>query len=68
MSRAKFNKTKKVEAIKNIYSALSIPELTEKKIESYFKKGFLKFKTLDCPEKKKTELINFTELLIGRES
>ncbi|HZB13559.1 MAG TPA: polyprenyl synthetase family protein [Chryseolinea sp.] len=68
ISRAKFNKTEKVEAIKNIYNALSIPELTEKKIESYFKKAFLKFKTLDCLVKKKTELINFTELLIGRES
>lgn len=68
ISKKKFNKSEKVNAIKSIYNILAIPSLTEKKVNSYFKKGFSKLKDLDCDQKRKTELINFTELLIGRES
>lgn len=64
----KFNKTEKVKAVKEIYDALMIPGLTEKKINSYFKKGFSKLDNLDCSADAKAQLINFTELLIGRES
>jgi geranylgeranyl diphosphate synthase, type II len=68
ISRKKFNKTEKVKAVKNIYDALAIPALAEEKIEGYFKKGFSRLRGLNCSAKRKTELINFTELLIGRES
>ena len=68
ISRKKFNTTEKVNAVKNIYDSLAIPGLTEKKINSYFKKGFSRLKGLNCSMKRKTQLINFTELLIGRES
>ena len=68
ISKKKFNKSEKVNAIKSIYDALAIPSLTEKKVNSYFKKGFSKLKDLNCSVKGKTELIKFTELLIGRES
>ena len=47
---------------------LAIPSLTEKKVNSYFKKGFSRLRDLNCSAKGKTELIKFTELLIGRES
>ena len=68
ISKKKFNKTEKVKAVKDIYNNLAISSLTEKKINSYFKKGFSRLKNLDCSAKGKTELIKFTELLIGRES
>jgi geranylgeranyl diphosphate synthase type II len=68
ISKKKFNKTEKVKAVKDIYDNLAISSLTEKKINSYFKKGFSRLKNLDCSAKGKTELIKFTELLIGRES
>jgi len=68
ISKKKFNKSEKVNAIKSIYDALAIPSLTEKKVNSYFKKGFSRLRDLNCSAKGKTELIKFTELLIGRES
>ncbi|HEX6222955.1 MAG TPA: polyprenyl synthetase family protein, partial [Chryseolinea sp.] len=40
LGRKKFLKSEKVNAVKNIYDELNIPELTEKKINSYFKKAF----------------------------
>lgn len=40
LSAKKFNKKKKVEAVKEIYDTLSIPALAEKKINQYFIKGF----------------------------
>ena len=68
ISRKKFSKPEKVNAIKSIYDNLAIPALTEKKVNSYFKKGFSRLRDLNCSEKGKTELIKFTQLLIGRES
>lgn len=68
ISKKKFSKSEKVNAIKSIYDALAIPLLTEKKVNSYFKKGFSRLQRLNCSAKGKTELIKFTELLIGRES
>lgn len=68
LSKKKFNKIEKVNAVKGIYDQLSIPSLTEKKINGYFKKAFASLQDLKCSEKKKTELIKFTELLIARES
>ena len=68
ISKKKFNKTEKVKAVKAIYDHLAISSLTERKINSYFKKGFSRLKDLDCSAQGKTELIKFTELLIGRES
>jgi geranylgeranyl diphosphate synthase type II len=68
LSLQKFKKSEKVNAVKGIYDILSIPRLTEKKINGYFKKGFSKLDNLQCSESAKTRLRNFTELLIGRES
>jgi geranylgeranyl diphosphate synthase, type II len=68
ISKKKFSKTEKVKAVKDIYDNLAISSVTEKKINSYFKKGFSRLKNLDCSANGKTELIKFTELLIGRES
>lgn len=40
LSAKKFNATKKVKAVTQIYDALNIPDITEKKIEEYFQQGF----------------------------
>jgi geranylgeranyl diphosphate synthase type II len=68
LSLQKFKKSEKVNAVKEIYNTLSIPRLTEKKIDGYFKKGFSKLENLQCSKNTKTRLRNFTELLIARES
>ncbi|HKZ36844.1 MAG TPA: polyprenyl synthetase family protein [Chryseolinea sp.] len=64
----KFNKPEKIRAVKAIYDSLSIPALAEKKINTYFKKGFSQLEKVTCPSNMKEILINFTELLIARES
>lgn len=64
----KFRKSEKVDAVKSIYDALSIPRLTERKINSYFSKGFARLDRLDCSAEAKSVLYNYTQQLIGRES
>ena len=62
-----FNNQKKVKAVTDLYNRLGIPGLTEKKIASYFKKGFKELDKLkDSPQK--TSLIQFTQDLINRQS
>lgn len=62
----KFNKQKKVKAVTALYDKLSIPQITEKKIQFYFDKGFEKLEKIqDSPEK--AQLIEFTRDLIGRQ-
>lgn len=68
ISATEFDKDKKVNAVKGVYQALVIPTLTEKKINSYFKKGFSNLEGLKCSKDGKTRLRKFTELLIERES
>ncbi len=67
-STKKFSKGKKVKAVKTIYDSLLIPDLAERKINTYFKKGFSQLENLNCSERAKSRLVQFTELLIARES
>jgi geranylgeranyl diphosphate synthase, type II len=68
LSAPEFDKEKKVAAVKEIYNVLLVPRLADKKINNYFKKGFATLTTVNCSEKAKTALVNFTQLLITRES
>lgn len=68
LAATKFRKNEKVDAVKSIYDALSIPRLTERKINSYFSKGFASLDRLDCSPEAKAVLYNYTQQLIGRES
>ena len=62
----KFTKQKKVKAVTALYNKLGIPQLTEKKIEFYFDKGFEKLEKIqDSPAK--AQLIGFTRDLIDRQ-
>lgn len=62
----KFNKQKKVKAVTALYDKLGIPQLTEKKIQFYFDKGFEKLEKIRDSQAK-AQLIGFTRVLIGRQ-
>ncbi|MBX2961462.1 MAG: polyprenyl synthetase family protein [Cyclobacteriaceae bacterium] len=64
----KFNKQAKVKAVKQIFSDLQIPELTEGKIKQYFDKGFKQLERVDGNKSAKKTLRDFTEGLIARQS
>jgi geranylgeranyl diphosphate synthase type II len=63
----KFNKKEKVEAVKSIYNALHVPQLTEKKINQYFSKGFASLEKVKGNASAKEQLRKFAEDLIGRQ-
>ena len=50
----KFNKVKKINAVKEIYDSLNIPTLTEKKLNHFFDKGFSSLEILHVDSIKKT--------------
>lgn len=62
----KFNKQTKIKAMTALYDKLSIPQLTEKKIQFYFDKGFDKLEKIP-DSSAKAQLIGFTRDLIGRQ-
>jgi geranylgeranyl diphosphate synthase, type II len=64
----KFNKQQKVEAIKKIYDALSVPALAEKKITSCFTKGFNNLAKVQGDAQAISMLRDYTESLIERQS
>ncbi|MBK5279369.1 MAG: polyprenyl synthetase family protein [Bacteroidia bacterium] len=67
LSQKKFNKAEKIEGITAIYDSLNIQQITERKIESYFKKGFKSLAKVKSSKGKK-HLIEFANDLIGRQS
>ncbi len=67
LSVKKFNKLEKVKSVTMIYDSLGIPELTEKKIEQYFSKGFSYLDSIKSSESKDV-LVAFTRDLIQRQS
>lgn len=62
-----FHPKEKVAAVTNIYNKLGIRQLTEKKMNEYFREGFAALDTLDVPEEKKNLLHSFTQQLIIRD-
>ncbi len=61
----KFNATKKVKSVTQIYDALGIPSITEKKIEEYFQQGFTSLSKVSGD----TQLLEaFTKDLIARQA
>ncbi len=67
LSLTKFNKQEKVEAIRGLYDGLEIQSLTNKKINSYFAKGFKSLDAVKGDKKAKNILRSFTEDLIDRQ-
>jgi geranylgeranyl diphosphate synthase, type II len=68
LAAKKFNKKEKVAAVRAIYDQLGIGDVTERKVNHYFKKGFSKFSQVSSGEEKRRGLISFAEELIGRQS
>lgn len=68
LSAKKFNKQKKVKAVKAVYDSLSIPALTEKKLNTFFENGFSSLELLHADLTKKQHLVAFARELIRRQS
>ncbi len=68
LSSEEFKNEEKVSAVTRIYDTLGIHAIAERKIDSYFKKGFAKLNALSCSSKRSAELREFAESLIGRQS
>jgi geranylgeranyl diphosphate synthase type II len=62
----KFNKSEKVKSVKSIYDSLNLQKAVEKKINTYFEKGFKSLDDLPASSQKNF-LIEFTKALIERE-
>jgi geranylgeranyl diphosphate synthase type II len=62
-----FNKAEKVQAVTAIYDALQIREETEKKIATYFRKGFAAMKKLSAPATRVGALEQYALELMGRQ-
>ena len=66
LSRSKFNKREKVTAVTAIYDRLRVRNLTERKIDEFFSKGFRQLTAVRSG--KKGNLIHFADSLITRQS
>jgi geranylgeranyl diphosphate synthase type II len=68
LSSKKNNRKEKIESVKQIYSTLKIPALTEKKVNHFFNKGFTSLEKVTANPAKKSIVKTFTESLIQRQS
>lgn len=68
LSQKKFNKQKKVQAVKEIYDSLNIQRLAERKVNNYFDKGLNDLNKVVASVAQKEILKAFTETLIQRQS
>jgi geranylgeranyl diphosphate synthase type II len=68
ISEKRSGKLDKIKSVKNIYDALDIPYLTEKKVNQFYNKGFSSFENVKANPAKKEILKHFAENLIKRQS
>ena len=68
ISETKFRKQEKVNAVRSLYDSLAVPQVAEKKIDQYFRKGFNDLSAISCDENGKRMLKAFTETLIARQA
>jgi geranylgeranyl diphosphate synthase type II len=68
LAQKKFRNEAKVKAVKSLYDSLRLPALAEKKMNYYFRKGYVTLQTLSCPEEDLALLKGFTNSLIARQS
>jgi len=67
ISRQEFDKEEKVVAVKAIYDALNIRQLTERKMNEYFDLGLQKLQQISVNPDKRENLRQFAEQLMARE-
>ena len=63
-----FDNKQKVEAVTKIYHQLNIKDITEQKMNNYFKEAFDSLNQVEVPSERKSMLISFTEKLMHREN
>lgn len=68
LSAKKFKKQEKVDAVKDIYNDLNIPQNAAKKISQFFEKGFRSLDNVSIGHEKAAALKQFAEALIERQS
>lgn len=68
LSLTEFNAAEKVKAVKGIYDDLGIRDLSEKEMKIYAERGLTAFDQIEAPRENKTTLMEFAEMLIGREN
>lgn len=68
ISKKEFVSEDKIEAVKDIYKQLNIQDLTQKKIEDYFKKASAILQQIPIVENKKKELITLSKQMLKRNS
>lgn len=66
LSLKKFNKSAKVKAVTTIYNQLEIRQLTERKIEKYFTRGFNALNSMH-PELSMNEIREYAQVLMDRQ-
>ena len=67
LSKEHFKPEEKVAAVTSIYDKLGIRELTEQKMNEYFRLGYSSLEKLDAPPERKELLQQFTKQLIIRD-
>ena len=66
LTRKEFNSKEKIKAVKAIFDTLKIKELTESKIQNYYKHALTNLEDLNRPEERKKELYHFASFLMNR--
>ena len=67
LSLKTFNLYEKVEAVRAIYDSLGIRELAEKEMQTYAEKALKEFELIKVNKENKEVLMEFAEMLVGRE-
>jgi len=66
LTSKKFDPGEKIAAVRSIYDALNIRQLTEKRIQDFYKKALSSLEHLNRPAERKSELLNFASFLKTR--
>lgn len=64
--KGKYGNEEKVDRVKLIYNQLSIPELSQQKMKTYFNQGMASLDRVSLPKEKKQSLIDIAEELMYR--
>jgi geranylgeranyl diphosphate synthase, type II len=66
LTRKEFDPKEKIKAVTAIFDTLKIKELTENKIQDYYRHALTNLENLNRPEERKKELFNFASFLMNR--
>lgn len=67
LALSNFNAEEKVSAVRKIYDSLNIREISEEIMHDYARKAIKAFNLIDTPTENKKTLMDFAEMLVGRE-